>query len=202
MAVAVSGMIVLNSLVLITSGYPHASGLDNMIIHYFLCRTVWSTIWNGRWFWNDRMSLCIEHHTLWKMGYVNMNEKRENEKCTGSCTAELKNLLEDWFLVFCITVLIITHDSFFFSKCLTCDLNICTHSYSGFYIYMHIHIALSGNWGFLIFGITFAFIVVLVWVKSQWSDFWRLNWLPLYQLLGYYWRIAYFTVVLLLECRL
>lgn len=85
------------------------------------------------------MSLCIEHLSLWKMGYVHMDEKRDRENRAGSCTAELKNLLEDSFLVFCVTFPIFTHDWFFSSMCLTCELNTCTHTYNVFYTYAHTH---------------------------------------------------------------
>lgn len=108
--VAVSSMIGFSSFVLITSGISMPVVFGSMIIHYFLCRTVQSTVWNGKWFWNYKMSLCIEHHTLWRMGCVHMNEKRERENRAGSCTAKLKNLLEYWFLVSCITF----HTWFFF----------------------------------------------------------------------------------------
>lgn len=127
---------------------------DNMIIHYFSCSTVQSTIWNTRWFWNDKMSLCIEiiHCGRWD---ICIGIERESVHCTGPCTAELKNLLEDWFLVFCVTFLIFTHDSFFFSKCLTSGLNRCTHISNVFSICAHTYFFLI--FGFLIFNTAFAF---------------------------------------------
>lgn len=101
--------------------------------------------------------LVHRDHTLWKMGYMHMNEKSEH--CTDSCTAELKNLLEDRFLVFCVTFPIFTR-FFFLFKCLSCDLNICTHTSNVFYTCAHTYCFLI--FGFLIFNTTFAFIIILV----------------------------------------
>lgn len=57
------------------------------------------------------------------------------------------------------------HTIFFFSKCLTCDLDICIHMYSGFFVCAHTYFFLIIV--FFIFNTTFAFIIILVWVKSE-----------------------------------
>lgn len=80
-------------------------------------------------------------------------EWKESENCTGFCTAELNNLLEDWFLVFCVTSWIFTR-FFFFSQVF--DLwSRHMHTYVQWVLCMCTHILLSDN-------CFFSFLILLL----------------------------------------